>query len=487
MNKIICSLTVVVALLFTACNDYLDIAPTTQVASESALGTYADLEVAINGVYYQFANNALMSGNARAYGDILGDFVFMTGNTDRQIYNRTTANQGFAVWERFYRTISGANSIIDAIENNKTSYTEKEKANVDRILGEAYFLRGVSYFEMVRLYALPWGHTSDNSQPGVIIKTKPTVSSFENQARNSVAEVYDLLIKDLTKASTLLPSAYDIKTQPPSYMGRATAFAAKAYLGRVYFQQADYVKAKAAIDQVIGATPGTVENFPLNTDVLQAYRTAGFTTNSININKESVFLQIHVLGASFSSSMSGKWYSAKAGTAPNNVASKSFVATAKFWKADKRNKWIDTVRVNKVLYTFTRKYDGISPTDQNFNIPVIRSAELILDRAEINALANNANAALADVNVIRKRAGITEIPQGSISASAVLDTVRLERVRELCFDGDRLHDLRRLKADVGPGDRPGYTAVPFNHWSLLLKIPTGEIANNPLCIDNPDQ
>jgi hypothetical protein len=121
-----------------------------------------------------------------------------------------------------------------------------------------------------------------------------------------------------------------------------------------------------------------------------------------------------------------------------------------------------------------------------FNMPVIRSAELILDRAEINAMGNQANAALADVNVIRKRAGIPEI-SGSISNSAVLDSVRLERIRELCFDGDRVHDLRRMKADFGPGDRPGYSAVPYNHWSLLLKVPTAELSNNPLCTDNPDQ
>lgn len=469
-----------------SCNDYLDIQPTTKVSSSLALGTYSDLEGAVNGVYYQFANNGLLSGNYRSYGDIIGDFVFMNGNTDRLIYERKTSNQGFACWERFYRSINGSNAIIDAIENDKVTFSQIEKGNIDRILGEAYFIRAVSHFELVRLYALPWGSTPNNDQLGIILKLKPTESSFEPQARNTVSEVYNQVIADLETASGLLPAAYDTKTHPASYLGRATSMAAKAYLAKVYFQQADYVRAKAKIDEVLGSTPGSIQNFPLNSNVLEAYQTSGFTANSISTNKETVFMLIHIIGAGFSDKMREKWYQAKAGTIPNNVASKSFVKTANFSKADLRNKWLDIVTVNNVTYTFTRKYDGISATSPMFNMPVIRSAELILDRAEINAMGNQANAALADVNVIRKRAGIPEI-SGSISNSAVLDSVRLERIRELCFDGDRVHDLRRMKADFGPGDRPGYSAVPYNHWSLLLKVPTAELSNNPLCTDNPDQ
>ena len=111
---------------------------------------------------------------------------------------------------------------------------------------------------------------------------------------------------------------------------------------------------------------------------------------------------------------------------------------------------------------------------------VCRWAEVILNRAEAYAQLGQDAKALEDVNVIRKRAGIT--PDGMFSAGAmhgyksVLDVVLDERRLELAFEGFRTHDLTRNKLDIDrrfPGAHP-WQVVPYNHDHLIYPIPNNE-------------
>ncbi len=97
-------------------------------------------------------------------------------------------------------------------------------------------------------------------------------------------------------------------------------------------------------------------------------------------------------------------------------------------------------------------------------------------------MQNNPADAVRDLNLIRDRA----IPNYAALDPAnppanLLEEVRRERVRELAFEGDRLHNLRRLKMDV-----PGSRSIPWNSNKLLLKIPDAEIRANPAVVQNPD-
>lgn len=80
---------------------------------------------------------------------------------------------------------------------------------------------------------------------------------------------------------------------------------------------------------------------------------------------------------------------------------------------------------------------------------MIRYAEVVLNRAEAYAHKGDAAKALADVNIIRKRAGLTgdaEMTQANMGARGyndVLDVVLDERRLELCFEGFRPYDLYR--------------------------------------------
>jgi hypothetical protein len=99
-------------------------------------------------------------------------------------------------------------------------------------------------------------------------------------------------------------------------------------------------------------------------------------------------------------------------------------------------------------------------------IPVIRLAEMYLTRAEANFRKGGApvgpNSPLADINIIRGRAGLG--PLGSISNASV---IVLERYRELAFEGDRFFTVKRLQLSAN--------GHPFNFPRLILPIPQREI------------
>ena len=118
------------------------------------------------------------------------------------------------------------------------------------------------------------------------------------------------------------------------------------------------------------------------------------------------------------------------------------------------------------------------------NINVIRLAEMILTRAEANFRNGTSVGAapIADINAIRHRAGLDDL----IPANLDLQEIRDERYRELCFEGHRLHDIRRFRENVTvpSGDDSG-AVLPWNHPRLVLPIPQRELDVNSNLTQNP--
>lgn len=102
-----------------------------------------------------------------------------------------------------------------------------------RSLGEAYFLRAHYYFILVRCFG------------GVPIRTEPAkVSDPKDIARNTVTEVYDLIIKDCKEAIERLPQKNELA---PADLGRATKDAACTQLAKVYLTLASYGNTYASL------------------------------------------------------------------------------------------------------------------------------------------------------------------------------------------------------------------------------------------------
>ncbi len=105
---------------------------------------------------------------------------------------------------------------------------------------------------------------------------------------------------------------------------------------------------------------------------------------------------------------------------------------------------------------------------------------MYLTRAEGNfeAGTTHGDTPLNDINLVRNRAGASQ--HGAITQ----DLIRNERFLELCWEGFRLHDLKRWKLDVYNPDQGATSDLAYNSGRLVLPIPEREMEVNDNLIQN---
>jgi hypothetical protein len=416
------------------CNSKLDVEPIDQVPTEKALLTSADVEAALVGSYSAMGNNTLYGGYIQFIAELLGDngdIAFVgTFTQPRDFIQKTvlTDNSFAAVtWTDAYNAINITNNVLA----NKDKVVAVRQ---NRIEAEAKFIRASLYFELVRLYARDWNDGNPQTNPGVPLVLTPTVqvSEASRVPRNTVSEVYALVIADLLDAEAKLPAGNGFF---------ATKGAAAAMLARVYLQQSRYVEARDAANRVINSN-----RYELASSFAEEFETTTNTSEDVFAIQITAQDGLNDLNTYFSGSQRG-----------DIEVSDNFINL--YGTTDERGDFFDDV--------YTLKYDN-----QYGNVKVIRLAEMHLIRAEGNVRLGTSVGAtpLDDLNRVRTRAGATPL------ATATVNNVLQERRLELAFEGFRIHDLKRLKQNVG--------SVPFNAPRLVLPIPQRERDVNPNLVQN---
>lgn len=431
-------------LVLTACDDRLNVQPTQSIDAIQALATEQDVTITLTGAYDGISDVNLYGGGLQYTGELLGDnrdVVF--GGTFTQLDELwrktvTTSNTDVRdIWLDGYNAINRANNVLANID--KVSAARKNNTE-----GQARFIRGAMYFELVKLFGKSFNDGSPAANPGVPLVLTPTgnITESDNKARNTVAEVYAQVLDDLTKAETLLPA-----TQQTVGTGFATKGAAQAMLARVYLQQQNFTAARDAANRVITTGPF----------LLAPSFAAAFTDTS----PETIF-KIVVTDQDGSNALNTYYGSTRvSGRGDIRVQTKF---RQLYNAADVRGQFFTTVNNN----VFTNKFN-----DRFGDVPVIRLAEMYLVRAEANFRLNSSVGAtpLADVNTIRARAGAPALT--TVSLASIL----LERRLELAFEGQQLADVKRTGGTVGT------TAYTANN--LVLPIPQREIDTNKSLVQNP--
>lgn len=479
------------------CSKFIDEPDNSILSTEQLLRTTRDLDNVLYGAYGALASDETLAGNWRVIPELLADQVVVNVSqptaTDpyTELYDRNMAAAVYEKnWQQAYTALQNVNTVLYAIDKQIVTSQKDPEFNDgarDRIRGEALFIRGLVNFELIRLYGHQYGFNSGAANSGIVMRTEPVINittpaAFATATRGTVDAAYAQVISDLEEAETLLPEI-------PLRRGRATAYAAAAYLARVYFQQQNYPKCLEQVNKVIGSTPGIIETQfvlqrspqfgKLTAAQASANVIAPFNSSSTTDKPtENIFDLVSVTNDPVNGLISRKYIRTGA-IEPHLAISNAFIAEAAFANNDARLVNLIT-RANSKAYS--KKYDR-----SLMNIPVIRSAELLLDRAEINAMAGNTADAAKDINWLRYRAIPNYDSTTVITPENILAEVRRERVRELCFEGDRLHDLRRRNADIPAGDRAGVPPLAWNANGLLFKFPTAEVlASKGGVVQNPD-
>jgi hypothetical protein len=290
------------------------------------------------------------------------------------------------------------------------------EADRNRMEGEAKFIRAMCHFTAVRLFAHPWGYSADNSHPGIGLALKADRTPL---ARGSVAEAYASIISDLKDAATLLPE---------SNGNYATKYAAQALLAEVYFQQGEYGDAAAQASAVINSARFTFS------DTLNRFTPKGAT--------EAIF---SVVSTGINDNRGGGFRDNYSPGLPLCQVSRQFFSTVNTDTADKRLVYFETLnkgQANELVKT--NLYNA-----PLFDVPVLHLTRLHLIRAEALAkTGTDLSTAIADMNAIIGRAysNNNRILAAGSTATQIIEAARYQRRMELMFEGDRIHDLKRLAA-----------------------------------------
>lgn len=205
---------------FTGCDDFLVETPKTSIEKEGVYNSLSSAKAALAGCYASMAGYNYTGFN---YFHVLNVTSGMGVSIKANDVNLTTMNilptdvNMTNAYNGMYETIRVANDIIDGMAESKIT-NEAEK---NRITGEACFMRGLTYFNLVRMFGK------------VSLVTKPVTNYAEAQVpRSEVSKVYKQIISDLEAAYGMLPLPAD------KVEGHPHKYAAQALLAKVYLTMA---------------------------------------------------------------------------------------------------------------------------------------------------------------------------------------------------------------------------------------------------------
>ncbi|MBK7557065.1 MAG: RagB/SusD family nutrient uptake outer membrane protein [Chitinophagaceae bacterium] len=460
MKKYILStLALVVILTGTiSCKKFLERPPEGQLTEEEALKTEADLTAFSNGVYTLLGDGDFLSGRHQILNELLGDEYKgdrFTGDFS-EIFRRQNSFFGGtrdAYYGKGYRIILDANIVL---RNLSLATTAK-----NRLEGEARFFRGLAHFELVRMFAQPWGFTNDNSHLGIPLRTE---YSLESLNRSTVKQVYDQVLSDLSAADSLLP---DVPAGGKYYT--ATKWAAKAYLAKVYFQQNNFAKAYQYANEVIASN-----KFTLDATFDKRFSKALSTEGIIAIADQTTPNQYNP-----GSELRGNFRSDLG--IPGFTFTDQYYNVATARPADLRKAWYSN--------SLQAGFNVLTKYNKNFfDLPLVHLTEMKLIRAEAGAEVGGANlaVAIADINELMTRAygGTTFNLPPIANAALVISTTRAERELEMVGEGNRTQEIKRIGARNGTNiDRRNSV---WNCPGFILQFPKAEKDANASFVLNPE-
>ncbi len=457
MKKIIYSFAIVAMAMFMgACEDLLDLQPQQSLSVGDALSDFDGVTTALIGAYDKLQDVDLYGRNTLVMPEASGDNVILTlDNSNRFTQNALnvfTISNGDVEdqWTDWYNVILRVNTII----NNIDGVSGGSQADRDQVLGEALFLRALAHFEMVRGFAQPIS-TGGGSNPGIPIIL---VSEIGEPARNTVGEVYNQIVADLTSSVGLMTNA-----QAPF---RASTDAARALLSRVYLYMEDNANVVSMADAVINSGNYGLE--PTAT-YLASWETDG--------GQEEIFTARFLGNETLGSDNLGNIYIQEG---YGDLRASQDIMDALSGAGDIRIQFIRNVAGDDYQY----KFPGQLGVPGLASPRILRLAEMHLNRAEANAKLGNFAAAITDLNLIRNRAGLASITPADAD---VLTEVLAERRRELAWEGHRTYDLFRNGLDMVRVECNAISACTISAGAddAIWPIPEKEMEANPNMVQNP--
>ena len=409
MKKLIITLFTIFTVFLMSC-DVLDTEPQASLDAATVLSDGAAAQAVLLGAYSRMQVAPYYGVHFTLSPDLAADNARYQGFFDSQL----EVNSGTVpisnlwigtAWVNIYRVVNVANLLIAEVPGIQ----DDAFATRNRVIGEAHAVRALAYFDLLRIFGYHFDTTSPHGLP---LLTEPIENNDFNLIpdlpRSTVAETYQLILNDLNTAISAMEGFVDNTRM--SYWG------ALALRARVNLYAKNYDAAFNDASAVINSG-----QFSLVSDVNDLFLTTNPTSESIF---DLVFTDQDG-SALFTFTFQRDEYNVNPSLTESFEAGDDRAGLFVFTRGSNRPlKWSDSNNAN--------------------NVKVIRLAEMYLIRSEAAAMRdNNPNAGVADLNVIRNRAGLSDI-NSFASMNDFVDALLHERRAELNYEGHRFFDVVRF-------------------------------------------
>ena len=470
---------------FTACKKNIDLYPESNLNTGTYYSNLEEVKAALTGVYnglqkplfYEWQLTELRSDNSKQ-GQPGSTSSVNRDLSDLDMFIPATTHQGiYQYWLMTYNNIRNANVLLQKLgvvydpasgeisfQSINIPITETDRK---QLAGEAMFIRAYSYFNLVRLFG------------GVFLVYEP-VSPQQAKTMNRVAaaDIYRLIEADLKTAAASMSNA-KFNQIPSTDLGRATGWAAKSLLGKVYLtlnRKADAV----TVLQDVRANSG----YALLTGA-NAYANVFSTTGEMN--SEIIFaIRFKAGGLGLGSVLSNQFAPLSSGSAViagdgdglNYPTADLDTATT----GDNRKATnIGVYGTGTAAKLYVRKYIPPQPSindDTENDWPVIRYADVLLMLAEAQGFTQPS---VDLINLVRTRAGVPAYSATDITNVAEFErALANERRIEFAFENQRWFDLVRFNTTLTTITaeqtmKDHFTDEYFTHYRLYT-APTPTLA-----------
>lgn len=426
-------------LLLSACNDFIEIdPPRTDLVRNAVFDSPESANAATIELYQQMHRSGFASGDlfsitaltSLSADDIINGLSF--SNQLQQFNDNTllpTNRNVLSLWSEMYTCIYKANAVIEGVTNS-TTLDAKLKA---QLIGEAKFVRAFCYFYLVNLYG------------DVPLATSTNYVTNQNLPRSSSDKVYSQIIDDLTAARTQLADDYNASGGERI---RPNKYAALALLARTHLFMQNWSEAENVATLII-----TNSDFYQLTSLPEVFLA----------NSNEAIWQLQPLEGN----------AQEAATFLFNGHQLTPELLTAFEASDERfNSWVGFGEWGDYYYPYKYKVNNYDYSEYS---TVLRLAEIYLIRAEARARQSKISDAIADLNIIRSRAGLPEISPAN--TNDIIDAIMQERRVELFTEwGHRWLDLKR----TGTIDNIlGSLKPSWKSTAALYPIPESQILNAP--------
>jgi starch-binding outer membrane protein, SusD/RagB family len=443
-------LSIACCLAVSSCKKVIDLYPVSNLNTGTYYTNAEEVKTGLNGcynglqkpIYREWQFTELRSDNARM-GLPQSTNQFNRDLSDLDIFIPATTHDAiYQYWLDTYNNIRNANIVLQRLGvtydaatgvNTLNPITIKvTEAERKQFAGEAMFIRAYHYFNLVRLYG------------GVfLVHTPISANEAKSINRSSVAAMYKFIEADLTAAAANL-SALKFNQIAAADQGRATSWAAKALLAKVYLTLNKKTEAAAQLQDVI-----TNSGYSLQSSYANVFSSAN------ELNNEILFtIRFKAGGFGLGSSFGNDFGPLNSGSAVINGSGLGWNTPTtdidSFYTATDARK---AVNIAKYLpgageRIYTRKYLNpvVITNDGEADWPVLRYADVLLMMAEAQG---NTGTAVGFINQTRVRAGLTAFPAAPMASVAMFEQeLSAERKKELAFENHRWFDLLRYNTTL---------------------------------------